>query len=243
MTSKIFKFEGINFIDSNYNYLIDFLIKKKGYLVAPAASSLSQIHNNIIYRKSLQQSTAAIFDSGFFCLCLILIKFLKFRKFSGYKFLNFFLNDKNLKKKKILSLDPSENDMKLNNYYIKSKKFQYLRNYVCPIYNKKKIVDINLLNLINKYKPDFVIINIAGEVQEPLALYIKNNSSCRSVSICTGAAISFFTGSQAKITDFIDNFYLGWLARILHNPKYLIRIIKSINLIRVIFFSKVKVLS
>jgi N-acetylglucosaminyldiphosphoundecaprenol N-acetyl-beta-D-mannosaminyltransferase len=243
MTSKILKFYGINFIDSNYNYLIDFLIKKKGYLVAPAASSLSQINNNIIYRKSLQQSTVAIFDSGFFCLCLIFIKFLKFRKFSGFKFLNFFFNDENLKKKKILSLDPCEIDMKLNKNYIKSKKFKLLRNYICPIYNKKKIVDINLLNLINKYKPDFVIINIGGEVQEPLALYIKNNSSCRPVSICTGAAISFFTGSQAKITDFIDNFYLGWFARILHNPKYFIRIVKSIKLIMVVLFSKVKVLS
>jgi len=233
MTSKILKFKGINFIDSNYNYLIDFLIKKKGYLVAPAASSLAQLNNNIIYRKSLQQSTVAIFDSGFFCLCLLLIKFFKFRKFSGYKFLKFFLNDKNLKKKKILSLDPSENDMKLNNYYIKSKKFKLLRNYICPIYNKKKIVDINLLNLINKYKPDFVIINIAGEVQEPLALYIKNNSSCRSVSICTGAAISFFTGSQAKITDFVDTIYLGWF----------IRIFKATKLIMIIFFSKIKVLT
>jgi UDP-N-acetyl-D-mannosaminuronic acid transferase (WecB/TagA/CpsF family) len=243
MTSKILKFKGINFIDSNYNYLIDFLIKKKGYLVAPAASSLAQLNNNIIYRKSLQQSTVAIFDSGFFCLCLIFIKFLKFRKFSGYKFLKFFLNDENLKKKKILSLDPSEIDMKLNKYYIKSKKFKLLRNYICPIYNKKKIVDINLLNLINKYKPDFVIINIAGEVQEPLALYIKNNSSCRSVSICTGAAISFFTGSQAKITDFVDTLYLGWLIRILHNPKYLIRILKATKLIMIIFFSKIKVLT
>lgn len=138
MTAKILKFNGINFIDSSYNYLIDFLIKKKGYLVAPAASSLSQISHNRIYRKSLQQSTVAIFDSGLFCLCLLLIKFLKFRKFSGYKFLNCFLSDENLKKKKILSLDPSEIDMKLNKYYIKSKKFKLLRNYICPIYNKKK---------------------------------------------------------------------------------------------------------
>jgi N-acetylglucosaminyldiphosphoundecaprenol N-acetyl-beta-D-mannosaminyltransferase len=243
MKIKILKFFGIKFYDIDYKTCLDLLNAKKGYIVMPAASSLSQINNNIIYRKSLQQSTVAIFDSGFFCLCLTFIKFLKFRKFSGYKFLNFFLNDENLKKKKILSLDPSEIDMKLNKYYIKSKKFKLLRNYICPIYNKKKIVDINLLNLINKYKPDYVIINIAGEVQEPLALYIKNNSSCRPVSICTGAAISFFTGSQAKVTDFIDNFYLGWFARILHNPKYIIRIFQSIKLIRIIFFSKVKVLS
>ena len=33
-------------VEENVN--IDFLIKKKGYLVAPAASSLAQLNNNII---------------------------------------------------------------------------------------------------------------------------------------------------------------------------------------------------
>ena len=242
MTSKILKFKGINFIDSNYNYLIDFLIKKKGYIVMPAASSLSSIENNSLYLNSLKKSTVAIFDSGFFCLCLLILKFLKFKKFSGYKFLKFFLNDKNLKNRKVLSLDPTIKDAKLNNSYLKFKKFKFVRNYICPIYDFKNIVDKNLLTLINKYKPDIVLINIGGGIQEPLALYIKNNSIHKLISICSGAAISYFTGSDAKINKWIDDLYLGWFFRIIHNPKMITRVLKSIYLLKLVYFSKLKIM-
>jgi UDP-N-acetyl-D-mannosaminuronic acid transferase (WecB/TagA/CpsF family) len=239
---RILQFYGINFFEINYNLILERLIKKKGYIVMPAASSLSNIENNSLYLNSLKKSTVAIFDSGFFCICLLILKFLKFKKFSGYKFLNFFLNDKNLKNKKVLSLDPTVKDAKLNNSYLKFKKFKFVRSYICPIYDCKNIEDKNLLTLINKYKPDIVLINIGGGVQEPLALYIKNNSIHKLISICSGAAISYFTGSDAKINKWIDDFYLGWLFRVIYNPKFITRVIKSFYLLKIVYFSKPKIM-
>jgi N-acetylglucosaminyldiphosphoundecaprenol N-acetyl-beta-D-mannosaminyltransferase len=238
---RILQFYGINFCEANYNLIIELLIKKKGYLVMPAASALVNIKNNFLYYNSLKKSTVAIFDSGFFCILLFIFKFLKFKKFSGYKFLKLFMNDKNLKDRRILLLDPTVKDSKLNNSYLKFKKFKFIRNYICPIYDKKNVEDKNLLILINKYKPHIVIINIGGLIQEPLALYIKNNSSYKLISICSGAAISYFTGSQVKISDRIDNLYMGWVFRIIHNPKIFFRVIKSIYLVQLVFFSKPKV--
>ena len=89
-----------------------------------------------------------------------------------------------------------------------------------------------LIKLIKKYKPKYIIINIGGEILEILGLFIKNNINYKISIICTGAAIAFLTKKQAPINDFIDKFYLGWLIRIMFNPKKsLIRTIKSLGLI------------
>jgi UDP-N-acetyl-D-mannosaminuronic acid transferase (WecB/TagA/CpsF family) len=239
---RVFQFYGVNFYEANYSLIIKLLIKKGGYVVMPAASALVNIKSNSVYYNALKKSTVAIFDSGFFCILLLVFKFLKFEKFSGYKFLKLFFNDKNLKNRRILSLDPTAKDSKLNNSYLKFNKFKFIRNYICPIYERNNIKDKHLLILINKYKPHIILINIAGGLQEPLALYIKNNSNNKLISICSGAAISFFTGSQAKINDLIDNMYLGWLFRILHNPKIIMRVLKSFNLIPLVYFSKPKIM-
>ena len=54
--------------------------------------------------------------------------------------------------------------------------------------------------------------------------------------MCTGAAIAFMTGEQAPINKFIDKIYLGWLMRIIWNPKlYLGRILKSFKIIKFFF--------
>lgn len=63
---SIIKFKNINFFNYNFKYIHKMLVQKGGYLVAPAASSLSDINQNKIYRNSLENSTVAILDSGFF---------------------------------------------------------------------------------------------------------------------------------------------------------------------------------
>jgi UDP-N-acetyl-D-mannosaminuronic acid transferase (WecB/TagA/CpsF family) len=241
MKNRILNFNGINFYEGDYNLIINKLNTNKGYLVIPAASSLSSINKNKVYKNALKNSTVAIFDSGFFCFCLILLKFKIFKKFSGYKFIKNFLNDKKNKKKKILSLDPSIKESRLNYSLLKYKKFKFVKNYVCPIYNPYKTEDINLINLIKKYRPEIILINIAGGVQEPLALYIKKKINFKTLSICSGAAISFMTGAQAPINDTIDNFYLGWFFRLLYNPSSIIRVFSSFRLFQIIFNSKLKI--
>ena len=47
-------------------------------------------------------------------------------------------------------------------------------------------------------------------MQEPLAFYLKRNLDKKIFIICTGAAIGFFTKTQAPINDFFDKYYLGW---------------------------------
>lgn len=241
---RILNFNGIKFYEADYKSCLNFLKKKYGYLVIPAASSLATIEYNKKYYLALKKSTIAIFDSGLFCLCLLFFKNKFFKKFSGYKFIKFFVNDKDIKNKKILLLNPSVQEARYNIKFLKKKKFKFIMSYVCPVYNNRTASnDLLLFKKINKYKPEIILINIAGGIQEILALSIKNNVRLKIICICSGAALSFFNGRGARISDLIDKYYLGWFMRILNDPKiFLMRILKSVKLIYLVANSKIQVL-
>ena len=230
---KKFSFKEIKFYSGDYDQ-IKYEFDKGGVLVAPAASALANIDTDKQYYSSLKNSKIAILDSGFFCILLRIFRFQKVKKLSGFLFLKTFLdNFKN--QQKILFIDPSRKSNILNIKFLKSKKIINFKTYIAPNYNKK-FFDLKLLNLIKKYKPKYIIINIGGGSQEPLAIYINKNIKYNASIMCTGAALAFMTGEQAPINKFIDRIYLGWLTRIIWNPKlYLGRILKSFKIIKFFF--------
>lgn len=235
MKNNILIFKKIKFYNCSFRNILIKLKKEGGYLVAPSASALADIATNKLYYNALIKSNVAILDSGFFCILLRIFKRIKVKKFSGYLFFNWFLNEDSVKKNKILSIDPSSIDARLNKKLLKSKNFLHVKNYIAPKYFKKSevITDIKLIELIKCYKPKYIVINIGGGTQELLALYIRQRVSRDTVIICTGAAIAFFTKRQASINRFVDYFYLGWLWRLMHNPRTnFIKTLYSLKLIK-----------
>ena len=84
--------------------------------------------------------------------------------------------------------------------------------------------------------------NIGGGTQEILGLYIKKNLKYKTTILCTGGAISFFTGDRAPINSLIDKFYLGWLIRIIFNPRlFFIRYFLAFKLFNIVLKNKIKV--
>ena len=232
MSNKIV-FKSIKFFNCSFKYIINYLLYSGGYLVAPAASSLSEIETNKIYYKSLKNSDVAIFDSGFFCLLLRLFKKKKIKKLSGYLFLKLLLNNKKIKYKKFFLINPNLYEQKKNINLLRTQKIYNQKSFCAPLYNLSNYKDLKLLREIKLFKPDFVIINLGGGIQEPLGEFIKKNFKRKTVIICTGAAIGFLTKVQAPISSFYDKYYLGWLVRLAHKPKnYFPRILKSFNLLK-----------
>ena len=93
-----------------------------------------------------------------------------------------------------------------------------------------------MIKIIKNFKPNYIIINLGGGSQEPLAINIVKNIKFKVSVMCTGAAIAFMTGEQAPINKFIDKIYLGWFMRILWKPSlYLQRILKSFKIIKFFF--------
>ena len=210
-----FKFKRISFYSGSY-FEIRNIINKGGYLVAPAASALVNITKDKKYYTSLLKSDVAILDSGFFCILLRIFKKYKIIKLSGYLFLSRFIREYN-NKDKLFLINPSIKEDKINNKYILDQNIKKFKSYVAPIY--KKIDDKELIKKIKLYRPRYIIINLGGGIQEPLALYIKNQINFKSSILCTGAAIAFLTKQQAPINKIVDRIYLGWFVRLIWNPK------------------------
>ena len=212
---KIVNFLDIKFLSINILSLKK-VIKKKGLFVFPSGPGLSELKVNSNYHKSLINSDYVFFDSGFFVLLLRFFKNINVQKLSGYKFLNFYLK---INKKKIFSIDPNK---ELSNSYrlffkkkIKIKSF----HYIAPKYNLRIKINKNLIKRIHDSKAKEIIINIGGGTQEILGYYLSKKLNKKYKIVCTGAAIAFFTGDQSPINNNIDKLYLGWLFRIIYNPK------------------------
>jgi UDP-N-acetyl-D-mannosaminuronic acid transferase (WecB/TagA/CpsF family) len=236
---KILSFYNIKFYDWSFSKIMKRMNTEGGYLVAPAASALVDIKANKIYYNSLKNSKCAIFDSGFFCLLLRLFRICNPKKFSGYLFIKNFLSYKIAKKKKILLVNASNKQAELNQKLMLNKKFEKIFCYLAPYYKNIKIYDHKLFNYINKCKPHYILINIGGLKQEPLASWIIGKAKFKCIIFCTGGAIDFITGLQAPINTFIDKIYLGWLLRIIFSPSvFFIRLFKSLFLIK--YFIKQK---
>ncbi len=241
MISKVV-FKKIRFNNINPNKFQRY-ITKSGLFVFPAGPALASIKKSKIYYNSLLKADFVFFDSGFFVLLLKIFKNINVYKFSGYKFLSLFFNYiKKNKKKSIFSIDPNSNFSKSNQLYLKSLGIKKINNYLAPKYKIKNLSDRKLLRLLKKTKPNFIIINIGGGIQEVLGLYLKKNLKFKATIICTGGAISFFTGDQAPINNFIDKYFLGWLVRLFFNPIiFFNRYIFGLRLIPMVIFNEIKV--
>jgi len=232
---------GINFINGGYIEAMKYL-KQGGLMVVPAAPALATIKTDKKYHQALMNADFAIPDSGYMVLILKILKKISFKKFSGYAFLNLFLQENEFKKNNCLFLiDPTSQDSIINNQYLKKHNILIKKDYhyCAPIYNKNNIIDSILLNILERKKPKYIMINLGGGVQERLGSYLKNNLSYNPGIICTGAAIAFFTGKQAKIPKIIDTLYLGWLYRSILNPRIFIpRYLKGFKLLYMLINEK-----
>ena len=223
---------------------INMYIKQKKLFVFPSGSGIPLIAEDKKYYLSLKKADYVFFDSGFFVLLLRILKNIKVNKFSGFKFLYIFFNYlKKNKNKKIFCIDPNILFSKSNQKYLKKIGLKKIYSYVAPSYKSSNLIDKKLIKKINKIKPDYILTNIGGGTQEILGFYLKKNLKNKTTIICTGGAISFFTGDQAPITKFIDKIYLGWLVRLIFNPLlFYKRYLYALRLFPMVLFNKVKVL-
>jgi len=219
-----YKIFGIPFINGGFKQAIS-ILKNGGLMVVPAAPALATIQNDKKYYDAILNADFAIPDSGFMLLILRLLKGIKMNKFSGYSFLHSFFDELKINNSGTLFLvDPTIEDSEINNKFLNEIDIMIKKSnhYCAPIYDKKDIIDYELLKIIEKVRPKFIMINLGGGVQERLGSFLKNNLSYKPGIICTGAAIAFFTGSQANIPLWIDNLYFGWLWRCIKDPKIFI---------------------
>ena len=233
----------IKFVNGNFRDVKKEL-SRGGLMVVPSGPGLITIGKDLRYTDAVQNADFAIPDSGFMVILIRILKGIKIKKLSGFEFLKFFFQEKH-NKNDIFLIDPNEIDSLLNNKFLNDIGIitDKSNHYVAPIYSSGVISDDTLLKKLNKLKkkPKYILINLGSNVQEPLGYYLKKNLKFSSSIICTGAAISFFTGSQADLS-IADKYYLGWLKRCIEKPSVFIpRYIKAFRLFPLILKSKIEV--
>ena len=165
-------------------------------MVVPAAPALAEIKNNYLYYNALVKSDFAIPDSGFMIIILKLFKGIQLNKLSGVEFLRNFIKFYN-NFDKLFLVDPSKENSIINNKYLNNNGINVSidDHYIAPFYNENDVNDHKLLDLLEKKRPNFIIINLGGGIQEPLGLFLKeriiskNPVSKATASVTQSAAI------------------------------------------------------
>jgi N-acetylglucosaminyldiphosphoundecaprenol N-acetyl-beta-D-mannosaminyltransferase len=240
---------GINFYQKGSATLLRELEERGGLLVAPAAPALVNLPSDPFYREALEKSDFAIADSAFMAYVWNLTHAEKVNKLSGYRFLTDFLQQKVFsasaqKMQEFFWVMPDQFSVTHTQKFFKTRYNLSLADkntYVAPHYGQFEVVDANLLQRIESLKPKFIIINIGGGTQERLGYFLKEKLSYMPAILCTGAALFFITGYQAKIPFWMDSLGLGWLARCWREPKkFISRYIKAWKLLPMILRSRDK---
>ena len=224
---------GVTFYDGAVGALAQ-KVGDGGLLVVPSAPVLVQMYSDKVLREAVQSADHAIADSMLMVLMHFLLSGKWISRISGLTFLRAFLSMEDLRRDGALFLvNPDEQEGRANQSWLAEQGIPVCDDdmYVAPMYDTLA-QDPVLLAVLARRQPKYVLVNLAGGVQEKLGHYLKNNLEYRPAIICTGAAIAFLTGRQAPIPVWADKAGLGWLYRCVHNPgKFVPRYLAAFRLV------------
>lgn len=211
---------GVRFFNGTVEDAVE-RMERGGLLVVPAAPALKDIERNQGYREALLNADLCITDSAFMVLIWNRISNQKIHRLSGLKYLRELLRrDDAHRPGNVVWLMASQASAKKNLLWLREQSIEIPEEcvYIAPMYGPE-IEDPALLSLLERLKPQHVVVTVGGGTQERLGLYLKQGLSYRPSIHCIGAAIAFLSGDQVGIPVWADRFYLGWLFRTLADPK------------------------
>jgi len=211
---------GVNFFNGTVDEAVDTMSANCGLLVVPAAPALVKLSEDEEYRRALVSADMAIADSGAMVLLWKLFTGRHVERISGLKFLKRLIARLTSRPdERVLWIVPSEHAHEKTIAWLRSVNLTATADfYIAPRY-AMQVRDDALLAKIDNHPPAHVVVGIGGGVQEKLGLSLKENLRARPAIHCIGAALAFLTGDQPPIPMWADRFYLGWLLRLLRQPR------------------------
>ena len=218
------KILGIQFFNGDVDEAVASMFHDRGFLVAPSGTCFARLREDETYRRAVLAADLAIADSGLMVVLWRLLRRQKVERISGYKYLKHLL--KKLKgegNRELFWVLPTEPARQNLLDWSRREAFSINRDncYVAPRYGSE-VEDRDLVALIEQHRASDVIVAIGSGAQENLGYYLRENLSYRPAIHCIGAALGFITGDQKAIPDWADRFFLGWLFRLLAQPRVFI---------------------
>lgn len=213
---------GIDFYNDSLERALEIARDEGGLFLAPSGPGLSELGKNTCYDTALQHADINLIDSGYLALLWKKRTGKSLQRHSGLKFIKALIDTPAFKKNsRQLWVVPNHEHQVATTNYLGSQDIDLGEQhfYQAPFYEGFPIEDSQLLNTIREQRPDYVILTIAGGKQEVLGHWLRDKLDYEPSIICIGAAIAFLSGKQVTIPAWADRIYIGWLLRILANPK------------------------
>jgi N-acetylglucosaminyldiphosphoundecaprenol N-acetyl-beta-D-mannosaminyltransferase len=224
---------GIRFFNGDVDEAVAFMSEHGGFLVAPSGTCFARLREDESYRRAVTSADVAIADSGLMVVLWRLFQRERLERISGLKYLKHLLRKfQRDRTREVLWVLPSDRArQKLLNWSRREALSIESENlYVAPRYGRG-VEDRNLLARIEHVRPAHMVIAIGSGSQEKLGYYLRENVSYRPAIHCVGAALGFITGDQPAIPDWADRLYLGWLWRLVAQPRIFVpRLIRGFEL-------------
>ena len=215
---------GIQFFNGDVDEAVQSMIRRCGFMIAPSGTCFARLREDEIYRRAVLAADLAIADSGFMVTVWRIFRRENVERISGFKYLKHLLDKlKGERNRDVFWVLPSNRAQQKLFDWSRREGFSIKDEncYVAPRYGLE-VGDQDLVALIEQHRPAHVIIAIGSGAQEKLGFYLRENLSYRPAIHCTGAALGFITGDQTSIPDWADRFYLGWLWRLVAQPRIFI---------------------
>lgn len=196
-----------------------------GLVVAPSATCFTRLQHDAVYRRAMTAADVVLADSGLMVLLWRATHRERLTRISGLAYLKELIAQlKATPVASVLWVLPHERS--------RAKAEVFLANegvpigaadcYIAPMYPRDagaELADPELLRTAAASRPAHIVIAIAGGVQEKLGYYLKQHLDYPAAIHCIGGALGFLTGDQVAIPAWADRLYLGWLLRLLANPR------------------------
>ncbi len=192
-----------------------------GLLVVPAAPALKDMETNPGYREALLGADMALPDSAFMVLLWNRLQGDHIPRLSGLAYLRELLQHEEVRRPgNTLWIMASPVSAQRNLAWLAGEGIEVPAEsaYLAPMYGPE-IEDRNLLEMLERLRPQHVVVTLGGGTQERLGLYLKQHLSYLPSIHCVGAAIAFLSGDQVYIPVWADRYYLGWFFRSASEPK------------------------
>ena len=230
---------GIDFFTGTPAEAIAYISKRGGLVIAPAAPSFIALQDDPDWGPAIANADLAIADSGWAVLFWRLLQREKITRISGLALFKALLETAQARiSGNLFWILPSEK--------AKTKALEFAQVegypttpddcYVAPKYQRSEVrdqrsagsaagrgfEDLKLVSILEQRKPNHIIVGIGGGMQDKLGSYLKRSLSYRPAIYCIGAAPGFVTGDQVAIPMWADRFFVGWIFRLLTQPRTLL---------------------
>jgi UDP-N-acetyl-D-mannosaminuronic acid transferase (WecB/TagA/CpsF family) len=240
---------GVDFFIGTAAEAVDYISKHGGLVVAPAAPSFVALRNDTDYRRAIADADLAIADSGWAVLFWRLLRRERLSRISGLALFKALLDSADAHiPGNLFWVLPSEKAKTKTLEFARNSGYPTTEDdcYVAPMYvvgqaflpasagqrqpgmvalqtaKFQAVEDPMLASILQSRKPKHIIIGIGGGMQDKLGSYLKHQLTHRPGIYCIGAAPGFVTGDQVIIPLWADRFFIGWVFRLLAQPRALL---------------------